>query len=698
MRADLIVLVLLVVVAVVMLSQFKGLIQDVPPKQQTEERELQQTTAPLSAQGSGESLLNSMLPDGVVHYVAVDDSGAVWMQYWDEADQEDRVFKVEANGRPTSFPDLRSAVAANYADIAQGDSVANFWAVDQRQRVWVGPAYYDGSRWHNVADDVIAPEGGLVYEDRAMTDGLGRVWVPYRVMNDCPFGADCTSVGLQSFDIDGKAVDSIVIEDVAERQRYDLPSVLFTDSGSKGTMAVGPKAMYHLETKAAIPYPVEVQKAGFATEGLLNPEGLVEVFTTAEQITGSGSRSRVQTSVASNVWTGEGWSTRDLGSSPLFKDSGTGSARVAAAAYASPNEVWLASTTGEIAVQKNSAWAEHYTAENSPLDRAVHDLAVANDGTVWVGSAEGVQVHHEESDWSGSNVTVVEASKSGLSPSRIVARDGETLSVKLRNLTDQSAVLVFDLGHGRVQTGTASAQGVGYVNFQAPPVPGDYSFYITAPGGGARRMSGVLHIAGHVKTAVMPAGVKRGVLGAEDGSFVPQPGHVESAFGLGIDAESGLLVNQGTAFQYGTMFLCNVIRWSDLDPGTWLRQQWSLDNSPLTVSGLDDTATVEQRNGWHGACVGYQIVDTDEWIPLPTGVFRVDWWLDDISASAVPRTRAEAVIQEDPPPGATPVGLLAGAAAHADREQPSIPQSYRPGGVGRGELQLVVVPIDRVGK
>jgi hypothetical protein len=125
---------------------------------------------------------------------------------------------------------------------------------------------------------------------------------------------------------------------------------------------------------------------------------------------------------------------------------------------------------------------------------------------------------------------------------------------------------------------------------------------------------------------------------------------------LGIPDDMGQFT-PGTAFQYGHLVLCQRITWSDLPVGTPIRWQWYVDEEAVAPDDTDLNRTFEvpDTSGVDGNCVEYRNQETGEQLPLPLATYRVDVWVDDVGEAAPRHTFSEAVIQEDPPEGATAI-------------------------------------------
>lgn len=137
----------------------------------------------------------------------------------------------------------------------------------------------------------------------------------------------------------------------------------------------------------------------------------------------------------------------------------------------------------------------------------------------------------------------------------------------------------------------------------------------------------------------------------------PEPSRVNGAFGIGLDSQTGELLGEGTAFEYGQMLMCFRMSWEDVPVGTAMRYQWYVNDQAILPddTGLNPRWTNETATGWAGNCIQATNPETGERIPIPLGSYRVDMFVEDITPEAPVAASAEAVVQEETPEGATPL-------------------------------------------
>jgi len=340
------------------------------------------------------------LPSTAVRYAGVASDGTAWFRAAPlDASQPDTVVAVLPSGAKSHYPDLRTAVERDYAVIRAAGSMADFWGVDADGRVWIGPAYFDGQRWTEVAATADQAGGRVSYEDRVLVDSEGTAWVPYRLETDCVVPGGCAVTGLAGFKPDGATAGSLTFERPPDVDRLGLDSVFFAQRDATLSIACAPKAFYGFPGAQSFTYPglrntpgSGSLNSGYATAVTIAPSGAVEAFAWKQQ-TVDASPGTVTYSVTIYRWTGSQWQWTALTDGPLF----AGRARntvVTAAAYAPDGGLWLASSGNELAQKRGDAWVDYFTPANSPLGAPIHDLAVGGDGTLWVATAKGVLALH----------------------------------------------------------------------------------------------------------------------------------------------------------------------------------------------------------------------------------------------------------------------------------------------------------------
>ncbi len=114
----------------------------------------------------------------------------------------------------------------------------------------------------------------------------------------------------------------------------------------------------------------------------------------------------------------------------------------------------------------------------------------------------------------------------------------------------------------------------------------------------------------------------------------------------GTHALDARLINSGSVFQYGQRRLCTRVTWWGQSPGTFLRWEWFLDGERIPdESGANPTFQVDTRQGSAGNC----LIQTDG-SPMTRGTWEVRAWLGTVRQAV-----GTALIQDNPPPGATAV-------------------------------------------
>lgn len=334
-----------------------------------------------------------LLPSGSIRFMAIDRLGTVWFRVVDRVGGRDRVISLDSGGRRRTFGGLRAVVETSRALVTTIGTLPDFWAVDARGNVWVGPAYHDGGEWITVAEDHAYPGGAMNYEERVVVDDSGNAWVPYHALGDCSLGGACDDSGFAGFSVDGDLIREVSVDVPAELNGINAPAVRFEAFGDGTFAAVGTKSVFLLPATASRVLPglgvdpeTGERNAGFVSASAVRPDGDVAMFTWIEPL--ATDPRPVVAEVAGSRST---WQSNDLGASPLFRDDARGRF-LAAAAYAPDGTLWAASTAGELAARSAGRWTQHFTQANSPMGDQVTDLAVDAGGAVWVATVRGVRV------------------------------------------------------------------------------------------------------------------------------------------------------------------------------------------------------------------------------------------------------------------------------------------------------------------
>lgn len=120
-------------------------------------------------------------------------------------------------------------------------------------------------------------------------------------------------------------------------------------------------------------------------------------------------------------------------------------------------------------------------------------------------------------------------------------------------------------------------------------------------------------------------------------------------FGVEVD-EQGRLVQPGSVFQYGIPSLCARIAWREQAPGTTLHWQWYRDGRSL--AGLSGDLVDIAAEGADNSCISGGDGPDGQPLPMPLGRFEVKV-LRNGGSEAI--ATGQALIQPDPPPGATAI-------------------------------------------
>jgi hypothetical protein len=339
----------------------------------------------------------SPLPASELRAVAVDGDGTVWWRVAGAPGTADQVVTRQADGTWQAEGTLAEAVARHAEAIRRQGSLDGFWAVDPVGRIWIGPLYFQGGEWTIAAQDEEQSVGGQSYEDRAVVDATGRVWVPFQNTGPCPGLTACPAAGLRSMAVDDQPADSILFDPLPEADEYGLPSA-FLVAGR----AAARRALHDLPEPAAVPYPelvdpaaqagppaggVPRRNAGYATAATIRPDGRLQTFTWIEEDRGAGVAYRL----AANTWNGTGWDPpEDLGDGPLTP-AGARFVRLVAAEHDPAGTLWLASSDGALALRRDGRWLDVFPAAElglAPGER-IRDITFGPDGAVWLATTAG---------------------------------------------------------------------------------------------------------------------------------------------------------------------------------------------------------------------------------------------------------------------------------------------------------------------
>lgn len=350
---------------------------------------------PARNNASGASVISAsgpLLPSGSIRFMAIDRLGTVWFRVVDRAGGRDRVVSLDSSGRRRTFSSLRAVVEANRPLVTTIGTLTDFWAVDGKGNVWIGPAFHDGGRWITIAKDQAYPGGAMTYEERVVVDATGNAWVPYHALGDCSLGGACEDSGLAGFNVDGDLIREVSVDVPAELNTINAPAVRFEAFGDGVFAAIGTKAVFFLPSTTSRVLPglgvnpdTGERNAGFVSASAVRPDGDVAMFTWIEPLAANP-----RSVVAEVVGSRSTWQSNDLSASPLFGES-TDARFLAAAAYAPDGTLWVASTTGELAARAAGQWTQHFTQANSPMGDQVTDLVVDSSGAVWVATVRGVR-------------------------------------------------------------------------------------------------------------------------------------------------------------------------------------------------------------------------------------------------------------------------------------------------------------------
>ncbi len=353
---------------------------------------------------------NSRLPGNDLHYVEAA-GDAVWLRVRRPDDQPDQVVRVKPSPMLV-YPSQRSAVDQNFELVRRQGTVRDLWALDDAQRVWVGPSYSASPRvWTDLAVDEAQPAGGaLRFETRALVDPEGQAAVPFAAETDCMGAPEpCAGQGLRGFAPTGQVAYDLRVLRSTDAGSFGLETLHLLPGGRGGAFAaaarpaqagqayaVSQMALYVLPNLTPVDYPhlsvlapdgSTLRNAGYASAATLRPDGRLAAFTWVEAHAPPPSRD-LSWHVYENVWTGAAWEVTDLTTSPLFLGDARND-RVTAATYCPDGALWLATYGGAVASRHENTW-EVTAPPGNPDFAGVVDAACGSDGTVWMATENGL--------------------------------------------------------------------------------------------------------------------------------------------------------------------------------------------------------------------------------------------------------------------------------------------------------------------
>jgi hypothetical protein len=128
------------------------------------------------------------------------------------------------------------------------------------------------------------------------------------------------------------------------------------------------------------------------------------------------------------------------------------------------------------------------------------------------------------------------------------------------------------------------------------------------------------------------------------------PTGVEVAFGTEVDAATGEITGQGSAFQYGIMQICGRVRWWGQEPQTRLRWQWYYGQQ--AIEQLKGDINVPEAEGYEFQCMQGPLDEQARPLPVPRGWYDIEVYVGDAED---PTVVGRARIHDDVPPGKTPL-------------------------------------------
>ncbi len=353
-------------------------------------------------------------------YVEVGADSGIWLRVPQGERLPDKVVRILASRPWQVYDGQRPAVEGNVDLIRRQGTLRDFWAVDDeppvaQRRVWVGPSYYDGTRWTDVATDEAQPGGGTFrHEQRVLIDPLGQAAVPFRVEVDCQNAVPCGETGLRGYRTDGPPAYDLRFTTSTDAGEFGLETLHLVPGQRPGTFvastsspraaapaqsgeawAVSQTALYVLPGPDPIEYPflesdAELRNAGYATAAALMPDGRLMVFTWVEAHVPPPARD-VTYHVYANTWTGAGWDTEDLTGSPLFNGDARYD-RITAAAFCAGTDgaLWLSTFAGAVAARHtDNTWEVAAPAGDAQFSGIV-DTACDGEGTLWMATENGL--------------------------------------------------------------------------------------------------------------------------------------------------------------------------------------------------------------------------------------------------------------------------------------------------------------------
>lgn len=372
--------------------------------------------APASAQAPGDAWLRHPGVNGPVDHLAFDGAGTLWARSSGSPSASARVAALRA-GRVQDAGTLRGLVARHYAELVRQGDLADFWAVDGAGRVWVGPAYYDGRGWVELAPSAGGGIERIFYEERVLLDAKGQAWVPFQAERSCPIPALCGRRGLRAFTPAGPTEGAILFEALPEADAYGLPHVSLVPArdlakpGSAPALdaaepaAAARAALYRPPEAAPLRYPLlgpplpgQLRNAGYATFATASGSGDLLVLTWVERhdAPAVAYALRAERLGPDGVWA----RSEDLSDIPT-REASIRDLRLVATAGAPSAEAgtdagswWLATSAGEVIERRGSRWGRHFGPAEIGLGGAggIRDLAGDAERGLWLAGEDGLFV------------------------------------------------------------------------------------------------------------------------------------------------------------------------------------------------------------------------------------------------------------------------------------------------------------------
>jgi hypothetical protein len=137
-----------------------------------------------------------------------------------------------------------------------------------------------------------------------------------------------------------------------------------------------------------------------------------------------------------------------------------------------------------------------------------------------------------------------------------------------------------------------------------------------------------------------------------DMADLPRPSDAGASVAFGVDVDDqGNLIQPGSVFQYGVPTICARIGWFGQPPGSSVRWQWLRNGSPLT-GGINGERSGVAPTGYQVSCGSGGEDAQGNPLPVPKGTYEVQMFMN---GAPSPTASGQVVIQDDPPPGATPI-------------------------------------------